>query len=280
MTGAHVTGVEGAFAVVGGRDIFYSVIDLTAPWAASPETIVFHHGIAADGDLWSGWLPRLADRYRLVRLDMYGCRNSPAPDSPDYGADWPLDARVADLITVANSVTDGPVHLVGESYGGTVCLAAALDHPGRIASVTVMNTAHVGASVENVAHWKAILDDVGVEGWSDFMMEARFAEGALTEAQWTWFSRRQRGHSYNAILHILHSLLDVDLLPRLGDLAIPALLMTGDSSPFVSVDLMADLHDRLPDARLRTFPGVKHGLPFANATECADELRRFLEEKS
>jgi pimeloyl-ACP methyl ester carboxylesterase len=264
---------------VGGREIFYRTTDQTSVAAETPATIVFHHGIAADGDLWNGWLPVLSDRYRLVRLDMYGCRHSPAPDSPDYGADWPVTARVADLMAVIDATTEGPVHLVGESYGGTICLAAALDHPGRVASITCMNTAHVGASVENVAHWKTILDDVGVEGWSDFMMEARFAEDALTDAQWTWFSQRQRGHSHNVILHILQSLLDIDLLPRLGGLSAPALLMNGDRSPFVSVALMQDLCDRLPDARLRIFPGVKHGLPFANAAGCANELRGFLDER-
>ena len=265
---------------VAGREIFYSATNLTQPWVDARETIVFHHGIAADGDLWAGWLPVLAGRYRLVRLDMYGCRHSPAPNIEDYGPDWPVDARVADLMAVAEATSDGPVHLVGESYGGTVCLAAALDHPARVASITCMNTAHVGASVENVAHWKAILDDVGVEGWSDFMMESRFAEGALTAAQWTWFSERQRGHSYNVILHILQSLLDVDLLPRLSEIRAPALLMNGDQSPFVSVAIMKDLRDRLSDARLRIFPGVKHGLPFANAADCADELRGFLAELS
>jgi pimeloyl-ACP methyl ester carboxylesterase len=183
-------------------------------------------------------------------------------------------------MAVIDTATNGNVHLVGESYGGTVCLAAALDHPGRIASLTVMNTAHVGASVDNVAQWKTILDDGGVEGWSDFMMEARFAPGSLDDAAWSWFSERQRSHSYTTILHILQSLLNVDLLSRLGDINAPALLMNGDSSPFVSVSLMENLRDRLGDARLKIFPGVRHGLPFANAAECAGELRRFLENRT
>lgn len=265
---------------VRGREIFYSATDLTPPWISDPETIIFHHGIAADSDLWACWLPVLVDRYQIIRLDMYGCGHSPAPDSLDYGPDWPVAARVDDMMAVADAVTNRNVHLVGESYGGTVCLAAALDHPGHVASLTVMNTAHVGASVDNVAQWKTILDDRGVEGWSDFMMEARFAPGSLDDAAWSWFSERQRSHSYTTILHILQSLLDVDLLPRLGDINAPALLMNGDSSPFVSVAVMEDLRDRLGDAHLKIFPGVRHGLPFANAADCAGELRRFLENKA
>jgi pimeloyl-ACP methyl ester carboxylesterase len=210
---------------------------------------------------------------------MYSCRNSPAADVPDYGPDWTIDARVADLLAVTEGLAEGPVHLVGESYGGTVCLTAALDHPGRFASVTCTNTAHVGASVKNVSEWQAILDEGGVEGWSDYIMEARFAPDALSDAQRGWFSTQQRTHGYYAILHILRSLLEVNLLPRLASLGTPTLLMNGDQSPFVAVEVMEEMRDALPDAHLRIFPGVRHGLPFSHAIECAAELRAFLDER-
>ena len=262
-----------------GRKIFYTVTDLTPPWQEPRGTIVFHHGIAANADMYAGWLGSLADAFRLVRIDMYGCRNSPAPDSPDYGAAWTVDARVADLLAVVGAAALGPVHLVGESYGGTVCLTAALGHPGRFASVTCTNTAHVGASVRNVSEWQAILDEGGVEGWSDYIMDARFAPDALSDPQRDWFSAQQRTHGENAILHVLRSLLEVDLLPRLASLGIPALLMNGDQSPFVAVEVMEEMRDAMPDAHLRIFPGVRHGLPFSHAPDCAAELRRFLDER-
>ena len=273
-----MNGTEGK-AVSDDREIFYTVTDLSPPWQPLRGTIVFHHGIAANGDMYAGWQGHLADAFRLVRIDMYSCRNSPAEDTPDHGPAWTVDARVADLVAVVDATAEGPVHLVGESYGGTVCLTAALDHPGRFASVTCTNTAHVGASVDNVSEWQSILDAGGVAGWSDYIMEARFAPDALSEAQRDWFSAQQRTHGYNAILHVLRSLLEVDLLPRLGSLEIPALLMNGDRSPFVAVEVMEEMRDALPDAHLRIFPGVRHGLPFSNPSDCAAELRAFLDER-
>jgi len=41
---------------------------------------------------------------------------------------------------------------------------------------------------------------------------------------------------------------------------------------------MADLHERIPNSRLKIIPGAKHGLPFSHADECSRTLRQFLDE--
>ena len=53
------------YVPVEGGEIYYEVCDLVAPWrrdsAAGPRTILFHHGIGLDGQVWAEWLPVLAD---------------------------------------------------------------------------------------------------------------------------------------------------------------------------------------------------------------------------
>ena len=48
------------------------------PWTA-PETVVMVHGNAESSRAWTAWVPHLADKYRLVRLDMPGFGASTAP---------------------------------------------------------------------------------------------------------------------------------------------------------------------------------------------------------
>jgi len=67
-----------------GGPLHYEVTDVTAPWAGEPETILFHHGVGITGDIWLEWLPPLADRYRLVRLDVRGFGRSSVP-GPGFG---------------------------------------------------------------------------------------------------------------------------------------------------------------------------------------------------
>ena len=51
-------------------DIHYEVCDIVPPWVEARETIFFLHGLAIDSDIWVTWLPTLADRYRIVRMDL------------------------------------------------------------------------------------------------------------------------------------------------------------------------------------------------------------------
>jgi pimeloyl-ACP methyl ester carboxylesterase len=71
-------------------------------------------------------------------------------------------------------------------------------------------------------------------------------------------------------------LVGTDLRPQLGSVRCPVLLMHGDTSPFIPVNVMVDMHHRLLDSRLQVFAHARHGLPFSHARRCAETLREFL----
>lgn len=61
--------------------------------------------------------------------------------------------------------------------------------------------------------------------------------------------------------------------------ACPVLLLSGEADPFARLDLLREAVRRLPDARLRTWPRVGHGLrPVLD--EAIDHVARFLDEVS
>ena len=80
---------------------------------------------------------------------------------------------------------------MGESIGGTVALAAALARPERIATLTVSNGAHLGASIQRVEAWRRQLDEGGVKAWSDAFLPDRFHDDALSPEQRAWFAAQQ-----------------------------------------------------------------------------------------
>jgi len=256
--------------------LHYEIVDQVASSRAPREAILFHHGIGASARIWAGWFPALADAHRLVSFDMRGYGRSHIP-AADFA--WSLEQMVEDLFAVADAAGLPRFHLVGESIGGTVALAAALAQPQRIATLTVSNGAHLGASIQRVEAWRRQLDEGGVKAWSDAFLRDRFHDDALSADQRAWFAAQQEKWPQESILNALRVLIGTDLSSRLKDITLPTLLLHPDGSPFIPVPVMAELHRLLPNAELNVVGLSRHGLPYSHATFCASLLRAFLDRK-
>lgn len=252
----------------------YEVIDITPPWVEAPETILFCHGVGTNADIWSGWLPHLVGRWRIVRFDTRGFGRS---ERPGDGFEWSLDSLADDILRIAAHTRTPRFHLVGESMGGTFALHLAARGAPEVASVTVCSTSHKGASIEHVREWRAFVTEHGMSAWSEQMMARRFAPGAIPDAVWTWFDRVQEQTDAEVLLAAADMLIGADISPALPAIGVPCLILAPDSSPFVPVSVAAELFGLVPDSRLRTFAGARHGLACSHGAECAKELGRFLE---
>lgn len=255
--------------------LYFETIDRVVPWETGRDAILFHHGIGASAGIWTEWLPALSDRYRIVTFDMRGYGRSEIP-APDFA--WTLDQLIDDVFAVADAAGLQRFHLVGESIGGTIGLAAALARPERIATLTVSNGAHLGASIQRVDAWRRQLDDGGVKAWSDIFMRDRFHDDALSPERRAWFAGQQEAWPRESILNALGVLTGADLSPQLPAIRCPVLLLHPDGSPFIPVPIVAELHRLLPNAQLNVFGHARHGLPFSHADDCARKLRAFLDD--
>ena len=262
------------YVSAGGAAIHYELMDQRLPWrrTSSEDVIVFHHGLGACGDVWRGWEQPLAERFRLLRLDMRGHGKSPAP--PDYA--WSIDALVDDLEAVVAHAGLERFHLAGESIGGTAVLRYAARHPARVVTLTVSNGAHRGAGIQNLDPWKQIIADGGMQAWSAHMMTMRFHAGAIDDHQWRWYEAQQASCDARCVLPAAAALVAADLTPDLDRITMPTLLLHPDGSPFIPVGVMGELNERLPDSRLRVVEHAKHGLPFSHARQCSEALAALI----
>lgn len=106
----------------------------TGPDDDRPVVVLLHPGIH-DSSVWDPVLPLLRD-LRVVRFDQRGFGGSPLA-STEYAA---LD----DLRSVLDDRRLDRVHLVGNSMGGGAALSLALEHPDRVASLTLLAPAIEG----------------------------------------------------------------------------------------------------------------------------------------
>ncbi|MGQ0664488.1 MAG: alpha/beta fold hydrolase [Pseudomonadota bacterium] len=254
--------------------IHYEAIDLVPPWVADPQAILFHHGLGTTSGIWSDWLPPLADRFRLVRFDLRGFGHSSVPPA---GFPWSLELLAEDTLAVAKAAGLSRFHFVGESLGGIMGYYLAIHRPEVLLTMTSCTASHRGSRIEGgIDTWGDLVATSGMAGWSRMMMDSRFRPGAISQAAYEWFDREQAASPAHANLEASRMLRQMDLAGDLGRITTPTLLIVGEASPFVPVDMVCEIRSMIKGAELQVVAGARHGVVFSHARQCATVLRDFI----
>ena len=126
-------GVEHHFLDVRGARLH--VAELGDP--AAPPVLLLH-GWPQHWWSWRRLMPLLADRYRVLAMDLRGFGWS-EPTARGYRK----EELAADVVGVLDAMGLERVHLVGHDWGGVVGFLVCLDHPDRVARYVPMNTGHL-----------------------------------------------------------------------------------------------------------------------------------------
>ena len=100
--------------------------------------VVFCHGLFGQGKNWTQMARQLAERHRVLLLDMP--QHGRSSWTGDFGY---LDAADQVASAVAEHAGDEPVALVGHSMGGKIAMVLALRHPERVERLCVVDVAPV-----------------------------------------------------------------------------------------------------------------------------------------
>ncbi|WP_298021007.1 alpha/beta fold hydrolase [uncultured Parasphingopyxis sp.] len=99
------------------------------------EAVIFVHGTGGHLEAFTRNLLPHAEHFRTIALDMVGHGFS---DKPDH--DYEIAHYVKHLLDFCDAKGIARAHLHGESLGGWIVAQFAIDHPDRVASLT-LNTA-------------------------------------------------------------------------------------------------------------------------------------------
>jgi pimeloyl-ACP methyl ester carboxylesterase len=106
------------------------------------EPMVLLHGYAGDKDNWALYLPHFRRRYRLICPDLPGFGENDRSLGRDYAG-----ARQAErLVQFLDALGIDHCHLAGNSMGGLIALHTALAYPGRLRSLTLIDSAGVAGA--------------------------------------------------------------------------------------------------------------------------------------
>ncbi|MFS0704707.1 alpha/beta fold hydrolase [Cellulomonas sp. 179-A 9B4 NHS] len=138
--GATVPGVRHRTTDVNGTTLHH----VTAGTSGDPVLLV--HGFPESWWVFHRLIPLLAERHRVVAVDLRGFGDS-ATAGPDFGS----AVAAEDLHALIGALDLGPVHLVGQDIAGGTLYRLAGDHPGDVRSLTAIEMGLGGFGLEGFA---------------------------------------------------------------------------------------------------------------------------------
>jgi 3-oxoadipate enol-lactonase len=229
------------------------------PGHGGRPVVVFIHGLGTDS-LASCYFT-LAGPLAEAGIDvvMYDLRGHGRSDKPDTG--YTVDHFVEDLAGLLGSIgVAGPVHLIGNSFGGTIAFSYVLRYPDDVASVVMIE------SEPATQGWSVKMTDL--LGRAASQLTRGEAPGWLTEHFGEHTSRlaRAAGHA----LHETSMSEEIPLGPLLTEDHIhsvrhPVLAIYGSLSDLVPVGVR--MGGQLVDCTVAQVPGRDHSVLVEAPTE-------------
>jgi len=101
----------------------------------SKQTIVFAHGLLWDNEMFVPQIEYLKEEYRCIAFDFRGQGKSKVTSSG-----YDMENLTKDTVALIKVLVDGPVHFVGLSMGGFIGMRLAIEYPGLLNSLILMET--------------------------------------------------------------------------------------------------------------------------------------------
>jgi len=215
---------------------FVNVGDARLHWklegASTAPVLVLLNSIGTDMDLWDPVLPFLRDRFRLLRIDARGHGASSAPTG-----DYTLVSLANDVAGVMEAAGVERAGIAGVSLGGMIAMQLALDAPARVAGLALICTS---ATMDRSA-WTdrvALVRDAGLASIADLVMGRFLSPDFAAERMEISEAVRRKllAMAPEGYAGCGAAIRDMELADRLGAIACPTLVVTGDrdtSTPLV-----------------------------------------------
>ncbi len=237
------------------------------PW------LVFSNSVATDTSLWDAQVPRLEDRFQVLRYDHRGHGLSDVPEG-----EYSIDMIADDLFKLLESLNITKASFVGISMGGMTVLTLAKRHPEMVEKLIVCDCGP-SASPASAQQWLHRIESVSTEGM----------ESIVSETLGRWFTKDTleskdplldkvaemiRKTPARGFIGAAHALATFDLRPGLASLAVPTLFLAGEHDAVVGGTRA--LSETVPNAKFKAVSKAGHLCNLENPKEFLSTLLEFL----
>ena len=222
----------------------------------------------------------LGDLLTIDAPDMAGHGRSAAYEAGTLTGEQLLGAILARL--------DGPVDVIGHSYGGLVGLRLAIERPDLVRSLSLFEPVLMLAAKDRAP--EAFAQNASYMARVFALYEKGDHEGAVRlfveewgdGTPWEQLPEETRATFTRQMPVVMASQDDVDrdigdVMPRLSQVTVPCLVMDGALSPRIIKHACDGLAAGVQNGRRVTFAGAGHMGAISHASEVAAEVRKTIE---
>ena len=264
-----------------------------------PAIVLIHGGFGSLHN-WEVWVPYLKDDYRVVTMDLpaHGLTGRVKSDR------YTRQEMIRSVYELVEELGISKFTIGGHSMGGGVALEYALDIPDQVTSLILVGTEGIppeggyqleGTFIEDDVRLQGVLDDKSLSllEW----LFTKFSLGAVTDKALQSlvakpesvtpelmqnFGRilRHDGNRFAVTLMFRQftATTDIkdDLVPRLGELTQPTLLLYGDQDTLVPTEAAERAHRLIANSVLKIYEDVGHLIQFEATEQTANDVLYFL----
>jgi pimeloyl-ACP methyl ester carboxylesterase len=271
--------VRGEFVDLAGARLYY----YAAGTRGAGEPVVFLHGFATSGHLWSDVVALMPAGHRLIVLDLLGYGRS----DPPAARPLTLHAHAERVVALLDALGVGSACIAGHGVGGGIAQSMALHWPQRVARLALVSSIGLaGWATRDVVLARATLP------LTRHLPPAWLLSMVRTELERGYADASRAGHSIdkyvrpfateegrNALVRHIRALdarETAAFTSRLGTIACPTAVIWGAQDPFLPVSLGRRLADAIAGATFDVVPGARHFLPEEAPRPVADALATLL----
>jgi 3-oxoadipate enol-lactonase len=246
----------------------------------SGPLVVFGHGLLAGREMFRAQIDALRDRYRCVSVDWPG-----HGDSGFAPGGWTLWALGRDAAGLVEHVGERRAVFAGLSQGGMAFLRLALERPGLVAALVLMETSAAHMNPDTLPAYEHVVadmrhgDDATRSAVADTVQTVLF--GAPWRAREPEALAREKAHmlahdpqgQYLAARAVFDR---DDVTERLHEIAAPTLVLCGTEDVATGPDPSRALAERIPGAELVWIEGAGHHSPVEEPAAVTRALAAFL----